>query len=90
MIYAINKIIDEKIRPQLKEHNGDIKLIEVKDGIVRVKLLGACSNCPSSQLTVEQLIEVKLKEEISDIKKVIVDNAVSDDLIEMAKKLLNH
>lgn len=89
MIYAINKVIQDKIRPELKKHNGDIKFIDVKDGIVRIKLLGACSNCPSSRITIEQMIEVKLKEEISGIKKVLVVNEVSQDLIEMAKKLLN-
>ena len=46
-------------------------MIDVKDGIVTVKLLGACAGCPSSQMTLKMGIERRLKEEVPEIKEVI-------------------
>lgn len=90
MIKKINEVIKNHIRPQLQQHYGDIELIDVEDGIVKIKLLGACSNCPSAQITVENVIEEALKNHIKKIEKVIVVNQVSEDLIDMAKKLIHH
>jgi len=59
------------IRPALKADGGDVELIDVTDGIVTVKLLGACVGCPSSQMTLKMGIERKLKEEVPEVKEVI-------------------
>lgn len=65
------KALDE-IRPQLNADGGDVKLIETtEDGIVKVKLTGACGGCPMAQLTLKQGIERVLKEAIPEIKEVI-------------------
>ena len=62
----------EKIRPLLQADGGDVELLEVTaDGIVKVKLMGACSGCPMSQMTLKMGIEKMLKEEIPDVKEVI-------------------
>jgi len=61
----------EKIRPSLKADGGDVELVEVtEDGIVKVKLLGACSGCPMSTLTIKNGIERTLKENIDGVKEV--------------------
>jgi len=61
----------EKIRPSLKADGGDVELVEVtEDGIVKVKLLGACSGCPVSTLTIKNGIERTLKENIDGVKEV--------------------
>lgn len=88
MFQRVQKILDEKVKPYLAEHYGDVELIEVKDGIVKIKLLGQCSGCPSAKYTVEDLIEAKLKAEVPEIKEVILDNEVSKELWDMAKKIL--
>jgi Fe-S cluster biogenesis protein NfuA len=62
----------KKIRPMLQADGGDIELVEVtKDGVVRVKLTGACGCCPMSQMTLKNAVEQRLKKEVPGIKEVI-------------------
>ncbi len=61
----------EKIRPSLQADGGDVELIEVtEDGIVRLKLTGACRGCPMSQMTLKMGIERALKQAIPEVKEV--------------------
>ena len=61
----------QKIRPALQRDGGDVQLIEVTpDGIVKVKLVGACGHCPMSQMTLKSGIEATLKREIPEVKGV--------------------
>jgi Fe-S cluster biogenesis protein NfuA len=61
----------DTIRPLLQRDGGDVELIEITDdGIVKVKLVGACGTCPMSTLTLKNGIEAKLKQEISEVKAV--------------------
>lgn len=60
-----------KIRPMLIGDSGDVKLISVSDdGVVSVKLQGACRGCPFAEMTLQYSIEKKLKDEIPEIKTV--------------------
>ena len=68
----IEKVIDEHIRPGLQMDGGDIELVDVdSDGIVKVRLKGACGGCPMSQITLTMGVERKLKEEIPEVKGVV-------------------
>jgi Fe-S cluster biogenesis protein NfuA len=68
----IEKVIEESIRPGLQMDGGDIELVDVdSDGIVKVRLKGACGGCPMSQLTLTMGVERKLKEEIPEVKGVV-------------------
>ena len=58
----------QKIRPALQADGGDIELIDVRDGVVRVKLTGACGDCPMSQMTLKQGVERILREEVPEVK----------------------
>jgi Fe-S cluster biogenesis protein NfuA len=61
----------EKVRPALQRDGGDVELVEVtEDGIVKVRLQGACQGCPMAQMTLQMGIERVLKEEVPDIKSV--------------------
>ncbi len=60
----------QKIRPALQADGGDIELIDIQDGVVRVKLTGACGNCPMSQMTLKQGVERVLREEVPEVKGV--------------------
>jgi Fe-S cluster biogenesis protein NfuA len=60
----------DKIRPQLQADGGDVELVDVVDGIVKVRLQGACAGCPMSQMTLKVGIERMLKQEIQDVKSV--------------------
>jgi Fe-S cluster biogenesis protein NfuA len=61
-----------KIRPYLQRDGGDIELVDVtEDGIVQVRLMGACHGCPGAQLTLQAGVERTLKEEIPEVQKVV-------------------
>ncbi|HEU18129.1 MAG TPA: NifU family protein [Deltaproteobacteria bacterium] len=60
------------IRPKLQADGGDVELVDISDdGVVSVKLLGACGGCPMAQMTLKMGIERYLKSQIPDIKEVI-------------------
>ena len=61
----------DKIRPSLVADGGNIELVDVNDGVVRLKLTGACAGCPMSTLTLKNGIERILKQEIPEIKEVV-------------------
>ncbi len=60
-----------KIRPMLQADGGDVELVDVKDGVVRVRLQGACAGCPMSQMTLKNGIERLLKNDIPEVQSVI-------------------
>ena len=61
-----------KIRPSLQADGGDVELVEVApDGVVKVKLTGACAGCPMSQMTLKMGIEKLLKQEVPEVKEVV-------------------
>jgi Fe-S cluster biogenesis protein NfuA len=59
-----------KIRPMLQRDGGDIELVEVNDGVVKVRLTGACKGCPMSQMTLKQGVEKLLMKEVPGLKEV--------------------
>ena len=68
---AVQKAIDE-IRPSLQIDGGDVELIDIsEDGVVKVKLLGACGGCPMSQMTLKMGIEKHLKQKVPQVKEVV-------------------
>ena len=61
----------EKIRPSLQADGGNVELVDVTDdGIVKVRLTGACRGCPMSQMTLKMGIEKTLKDSIPEVKEV--------------------
>ncbi len=60
----------QKIRPMLQADGGDVELVDVKEGIVTVRLQGACAGCPMSQMTLKNGIEKILKKEIPEVVAV--------------------
>ncbi|HWR61157.1 MAG TPA: NifU family protein [Clostridia bacterium] len=88
MFEEVERVLEEEVRPYLKQHYGNVQLESVYDGVVRIKLTGQCKNCPSARLTVEDIIETALKRNLEDIKEVVLINEVSEELIEIARKIL--
>ena len=58
------------IRPSLQSDGGDVELVDVENGIVKVRLSGACGGCPMSQMTLKQGIEAYIKKEVPEILSV--------------------
>ena len=59
----------DKLRPFLQRDGGDCELVDVEDGVVKLKLMGACGSCPSSTITLKAGIERALIEEVEDIEE---------------------
>jgi len=66
----VEKVLD-KIRPALVRDGGNVELVSVDDGTIKVRLTGACSGCPMSAMTLKMGIEQILKQEIPEVKEVV-------------------
>ncbi len=60
----------EEVRPSLQVDGGDVELVDVEDGVVKVRLLGHCAGCPMSQMTLKMGIESYLKKKVPGVKSV--------------------
>jgi Fe-S cluster biogenesis protein NfuA len=69
MLEEVKKALEE-IRPLLQADGGDVKLVGVDEGVVKLKLIGACSGCAMAKMTLKMGIEKKLKEKVPQIKGV--------------------
>ena len=66
----VEEVLD-KVRPMLQRDGGDVELVDVQDdGVVKVRLTGACSGCPMSTMTLKNAIEETIKKEVPGIKSV--------------------
>ena len=75
LLKKIDEILDKFIRPGIHMDGGDIELIEFTGGVLKVFLKGACSGCPSSQMTLKNGIEAILKDKIpNEVKEVVAIN----------------
>ena len=59
-----------KIRTGLQQDGGDIELVGIENGVVKVRLKGACAGCPMSQMTLANFVEAEIKKEVPEIKRV--------------------
>lgn len=88
-IEEIEKVLDERVRPDLSLHGGNIQIEKLEDGVLHVRMLGHCSGCPSAELTMENLVNTELKEAFPELRQVVLVTGVSDDLIAVAKDMLS-
>ena len=63
--------VREQVRPALLADGGDVQLMDVKDGVVTLKLTGACYGCPMASMTLKNGIERVLKEQVPEVKEVV-------------------
>jgi Fe-S cluster biogenesis protein NfuA len=61
----------DRVRPALQADGGDVELVEVKDGVVSVRLTGACGGCPMATMTLKNGIESIIREEVPEVKEVV-------------------
>lgn len=66
----VEEVLDT-LRPFLKADGGDVELVEIVDDTVRLRLLGACSNCSMSNMTMKAGIEEGIKKAIPEIRQVV-------------------
>ncbi len=61
----------DQVRPALLADGGDVELVDVKDGVVTLRLTGACGGCPMASMTLKNGIERVLKEQVPEVKEVV-------------------
>lgn len=67
----VEQVLDQ-VRPILQADGGDVQLVDVgQDGVVKVKLVGACGGCPMSQITLQRGIEHAVKQRVPEVKQVV-------------------
>lgn len=88
LLEDIKKIIEEDVKPYLSSHGGAVEIVSVEDGTVKVRLTGNCSGCPSSRLTVEDIIKTALVGRVSGILDVELETGISPEILDFARKIL--
>ena len=85
----IEAVLNERVRPYLRSHGGEIAVERLENGVLYVKMLGQCSGCPAADLTNETVVEEELVKAVPElVRKVAVVQTVSDELWEQAKRIL--
>ena len=82
------QVLEEEVRPSLLAHGGNLQLLSIEDGIARIRYTGACSGCPSADLTTEMLVREKLTAALPAVQDVVLDQAVSEELLDFARSLM--
>lgn len=67
----MRRTIEEKIRPGVQLDGGDIELVGIADGVVTIRLFGACDGCPMSPVTLRAGVERILRQEVPDVREVV-------------------
>lgn len=88
VLEEIEKVINKQIRPSLLAHAGDITITSFEDGVLRFRLRGNCSGCPSAWLTAEEVVKIPLMERFPMLKDVVVDNDMDEAMIQLARDVL--
>lgn len=84
----ICKILKEKVDPILATHYGGSVLTKVEDGVAYVRLTGSCGTCPAAQDTIRDVVKTAILGNVDGINNVELDDSVSDELYDIARKLL--
>ncbi len=85
----IRKVLKELVDPVLAEHFGGSTLSRYEDGIAYIRLTGACAQCPSAQETIETVVKDFVTGACPEVKDVMLDTSVSEDLLDMARNILS-
>jgi len=85
----IQEILEEKVNPILAGHFGGAKLVSFENGVAKIRMTGACASCPSAQITIENVVKEIIMDSCEDVKDVVLDMSVSEELLEMARQLMN-
>lgn len=86
----IRSVLADKVDPVLAKHFGGATLTEFQpaEGIAWIKMTGACGSCEASEETIQTVVAKELMEALPFVKEVRLDRGVSEDLMDMARKIL--
>lgn len=83
----IEKVINEEIRPYMYSHGGNVEFLNFNEGIVELKIHGKCCNCPTLNITLEDVVKEKLLK-VQGVKHIVLSQMISNETLDFAKKLL--
>ena len=84
----VEAVLDEFVRPYLASHSGNLEVAGVEGGVVFFHLTGRCAGCAAADKTSEELINRELVERVPRIKKAVLANGISPELLEQTMALL--
>ena len=91
LLERIENVLDAYVRPALLTHMGDLEVCNLdEEGTLWVLMTGECAGCPSANETVTGLVEKELTSRIPEIKRVDIDNGITDEVYEQVMKMLSH
>lgn len=90
LLTKIESLLDAEVRPQFLLHGGGMETVRLEGGRYVYRLTGQCAGCPSAYLTAEELIRRTLLANIPELQDAVLEQGVSDELMDMAKKFLRH
>ena len=90
LMREIHRVIEERIRPQLLQHNGDMEIVSLSDGVLRFRLTGHCAGCPSADVTTEELVQAELTAAVPEVKRAVLVREIPQSLLEQAYAILRH
>jgi Fe-S cluster biogenesis protein NfuA/nitrite reductase/ring-hydroxylating ferredoxin subunit len=73
----------EEVRPYMESHKGGVELVSISDGVVRLRLEGSCSGCPSSTMTLKLAIEDAIRKAAPDVEEIVADGAVEPPILQL-------
>ncbi|SNS25465.1 Fe-S cluster biogenesis protein NfuA, 4Fe-4S-binding domain [Anaerovirgula multivorans] len=90
MIQEIENVLDKHIRPTLQKDGGNIEILYYNDEekVLQMRLMGQCCTCPQASHTSENIIKTTLKAEFEEIKEIIVETGLSEEMLQLAKQYL--
>ena len=85
----IQKILDEKINVRLELHGGGASLTSFEDGVAKIRFTGACASCLTQTDTFDEVVKAQIMENIPEVKNVVLDDNISDELLDFARQILS-
>ena len=85
----IQKILDDDINLKLVLHGGGASLTSFEDGIAKIRFTGACASCMAQTDTFDEVVKATILSKVPEVKDVVVDDTVSDELLDFARQILS-
>ena len=84
----IKQILDDDINMKLVLHGGGATLTSFEDGVAKIRFTGACASCMAQTDTFDEVVRKTIMSEVPEVKDVLVDDSVSDELLDLARQIL--
>lgn len=88
ILQEIEAALEQRVRPQLNAHHGDVIPVDFSSGILKVRLTGKCGGCPLATITTQTLIAEEVRAAVPAVTEVVLLSGVSDELLGEARELL--